>query len=192
LQRRPDILQAEQALVAATARIGATKAARFPRLSITGLLGVASPQLSNLLDGGNEFGKAGLGLAGPILNAETLGFEQKAVEAQAKQTLAQYEQTILVAFKEVEDALVAVRTVGIQRKAQEDQVTALRSALHLANLRYKGGLTSYIDVLLAKRNLFEAELALTATHRLHLVSIVQLYKALGGGWFPDNIPPPVV
>lgn len=191
LQRRPDILQAEQALVAATARIGATKAARFPRLSITGLLGVASPQLSNLLNGGNEFGQAGLGLAGPILNAETLGFEQQAVEAQAKQILAQYEQTILVAFKEVEDALVAVRTAGTQRKAQEDQVAALRSALHLANLRYKGGITSYIDVLLAKRNLFDAELALTDTHRLHLVSIVQLYKALGGGWSPDNIPPPV-
>jgi len=86
---------------------------------------------------------------------------------------------------------VAVRTVGTQRKAQEDQVTALRSALHLANLRYKGGITSYIDVLLAKRNLFEAELALTDTHRLHLVSIVQLYKALGGGWSPDNSPPPV-
>jgi outer membrane protein, multidrug efflux system len=191
LQRRPDILQAEQALAAATARIGETKAARFPRLSITGLLGVASPQLSNLLNGGNEFGRAGLGLAGPILNAETLGFEQRAVEAQAKQVLAQYEQTILVAFQEVEDALVAVRTAGTQRKAQEDQVTALRSALRLANLRYKGGITSYIDVLLAKRNLFEAELALTDTHRLHLVSIIQLYKALGGGWSPDNMPPPV-
>jgi len=188
LQRRPDILRAEQALVAATARIGATKAARFPRLSITGLLGVASPQLSNLLDGGNEFGQAGLGLAGPILNAETLGFEQQAVEAQARQVLAQYEQTILVAFKEVEDALVAVRTVGIQRKAQEEQVTALRSALNLANLRYVGGITSYIDVLIAKRNLFVAELALTDTHRLHLVSVVQLYKALGGGWSPTGPP----
>ena len=191
LQRRPDILQAEQALAAATARIGATKAARFPRLSITGLLGVASPQLSNLLTGGNEFGRAGLGLAGPVLNAETLGFEQRAVEAQAKQVLAQYEQTILVAFQEVEDALVAVRTVKDQRQAQEEEVKALRSALRLANLRYKGGITSYIDVLIAKRNLFEAELALAGTHRLHLVSVVQLYKALGGGWSPDNIPPPV-
>lgn len=188
LQRRPDILQAEHALAAATARIGATKAARFPRLSITGLLGVASPQLSNLLNAGNEFGVAGLGLAGPILNAETLGFEQRAVEAQARQALAQYEQSILVAFQEVEDALVAVRTAGEQRKAQDEQVRALRSALHLANLRYKGGITSYIDVLIAKRNLFEAELALTETHRLHLVSVVQLYKALGGGWSPTGPP----
>jgi outer membrane protein, multidrug efflux system len=186
LQRRPDILQAEQSLAAATARIGATKAARFPRFSITGLLGVASPQLSNLLNGGNEFAQAGLGLAGPVLNAEILGFEQQAAEAQAKQVLAQYEQTILVAFQEVEDALVAVRTVGDQRKAQEEQVTALRSALNLASLRYKGGITSYIDVLIAKRNLFDAELALTDTRRLHLVSVVQLYKALGGGWLPDS------
>ena len=191
LQRRPDILQAEQALAAATARIGATKAARFPRLSITGLLGVASPQLSNLLTGGNEFGRAGLGLVGPILNAETLGFEQQAVEAQAKQVVAQYEQTILVAFQEVEDALIAVRTVRDQRQAQEEEVTALRSALRLADLRYKGGITSYIDVLIAKRNLFEAELALADTYRLHLVSVVQLYKALGGGWSPDNVLPPV-
>jgi multidrug efflux system outer membrane protein len=191
LQRRPDILQAEQALAAATARIGATKAARFPRLSITGLLGVASPQLSNLLTGGNEFGRAGLGLVGPILNAETLGFEQQAVEAQAKQVVAQYEQTILVAFQEVEDALIAVRTVRDQRQAQEEEVKALRSALRLADLRYKGGITSYIDVLIAKRNLFEAELALADTYRLHLVSVVQLYKALGGGWSPDNVLPPV-
>ncbi len=80
---------------------------------------MASPQLSNLLSGGNEYGQAGLGLAGPLLNAETLGFEQRAAEAQAKQVLAQYEQTILVAFQEVEDALVAVRTVDFQRKAQD-------------------------------------------------------------------------
>jgi multidrug efflux system outer membrane protein len=86
----------------------------------------------------------------------------------------------------VEDALVAVRTVREQREAQAQQVEALRSALHLANLRYKGGLANYLDVLIAQRNLFEAELALTGTHRLHLVSIVQLYKALGGGWLPDE------
>jgi multidrug efflux system outer membrane protein len=96
--------------------------------------------------------------------------------------LAQYEQTILLAFKEVEDSLVAVRTVSDQRKAQEERVNALRSALAVANRRYQGGVTSYVDVLLTKRLLFEAESALTSTHRLHLVSVVQLYKALGGGW----------
>ena len=182
LQRRPDILQAEQTLAAATARIGMAKAARFPKLTITGFLGVASPALSNLLLSGSEFGVGGLGLAGPLLNAESLGFQQRAAEAQARQVLAQYEQTILVAFKEVEDSLVAIRTVGDQRKAQEDRVNALRSALNIANLRYQGGITSYVDVLLTKRLLFEAEYSLTATQRLHLVSVVQLYKALGGGW----------
>ncbi len=184
LQRRPDILQAEQALAAATARIGAAKAARFPKLTITGFLGVASPALSNLLLSGSEFGVGGLGLAGPVLNAQSLGFGQRAAEAQARQVLAQYEQTILVAFKEVEDALVAIRTFNEQRTAQQDQVAALRSALNVADLRYQGGITSYIDVLLAKRNLFDAEFALTSTRRLHLVSVVQLYKALGGGWSP--------
>ncbi len=117
-----------------------------------------------------------------MLNAQSLGFEQRAAEAQARQVLAQYEQTILVAFKEVEDSLVAIRTVNDQRKSQEDQVAALRSALNVANLRYQGGVTSYVDVLLAKRNLFDAEFALSSTHRLHLVSVIQLYKALGGGW----------
>ncbi len=184
LQRRPDILQAEQTLAAATARIGMAKAARFPRISITGFLGVASPALSKLLVAGSEFGAAGVGLAGPLLNPQSLGFEQRAAEAQARQVLAKYEQTILVAFKEVEDALVAVRTFNDQRTAQQEQVEALRSALRVADLRYKGGITSYVDVLLAKRNLFDAEFGLSATRRMHLVSVIQLYKALGGGWLP--------
>lgn len=184
LQRRPDILQAEQTLMAATARIGVAKAERFPKLSLTGFLGVASPELSNLLLSDSDFGMGGIGLAGPLLNAQSLGFEQRAAEARARQALAQYEQTILVALKEVEDALVAIRTADDQRKAQQAQVESLRSALHIADLRYQGGITSYVDVLLAKRNLFDAEFALMASHRLHLVSIVQLYKALGGGWMP--------
>jgi multidrug efflux system outer membrane protein len=184
LQRRPDILQAEQTLAAATARIGMTKAARFPKITLTGLLGVASPRLSNLLTSGSEFGMGGVGLAGPLLNAQPLGHEQRAVEAQARQVLSQYEQTILVAFKEVEDALVAVRTARDQRTAQQEQVDALRSALQVADLRYLAGITSYVEVLITKRNLLAAESALTAAQRLHLVSVVQLYKALGGGWSP--------
>lgn len=186
LQRRPDILQAEQALSAATARIGMTKAMRFPRFSITGFLGVASPALSNLLLSDSDFGVGGVGLAGPLFNAESLGFEQRAAEAQARQALANYEQTILVAFKEVEDALIAIRTARDQREAKQAQVKSLQSALHVADLRYMGGITSYVDVLLAKRTLFEAEFSLAETDRLHLVSIVQLYSALGGGWNHDG------
>jgi len=186
LQRRPDVVQAEQQLAAATARIGQAKADRFPKLSITGILGIASPQLTQLVAHETFFGVAGPSVAGPLLNAQVLGFQQEAAEAQARQTIAQYEQTILVAFREVEDSLVAVSTADEQVAAQARQVKALHAALHLANLRYKGGIANYLDVLIAQRNLFDAELSLASTRRLHLVSVVQLYKALGGGWLPAS------
>ncbi len=186
LQRRPDIVQAEQELAAATARIGAAKADRFPKISLTGTLGIANPNLSKLFTPGGDFGVVGPGLTGPLLNAQTLGFQQAAAEAQAKQAAAHYKQTILVAFKEVEDALAGVDTAREQAAAQDRQVRALQAALHLANLRYKGGLANYLDVLIAQRNLFDAELSLASTRRLHLVSVVQLYKALGGGWSPND------
>jgi multidrug efflux system outer membrane protein len=185
LQRRPDLLQAEQQLAAATSRIGAAKADRFPKITLTGLVGAASPELSQFFTDPASFGVAGAGFVGPLLNSMALGFQQDAAEALHRQALATYEQNILVAFREVEDALVAVQTARTQSEAQRQQVAALRSALKLAELRYKGGLANYLDVLVARRNLFEAELALTSTHRLHLVSVVQLYKALGGGWSPD-------
>lgn len=186
LQRRPDVVQAERELHAVTARIGVAKAERFPKISLTGILGVSSPQLTKLIGKDEEFAAVGPGFTAPLFNAQILGFQQRAVEAQARQAVAHYEQTILVSFREVEDALVAVKTSREQRQAQAQQVEALRSALHLANLRYRGGLANYLDVLVAQRNLFEAELALTGSHRLYLVSIVQLYKALGGGWSPDG------
>lgn len=186
LQRRPDLVQAEQSLAASTARIGMAKADRFPKLSITGLLGVASPHLSRLVANETAFGVVGPSIAAPLLNAQILGFQQRAAEAQARQALDQYEQSLLIAFREVEDALVAVRTSKEQRDAQAEQVESLRSALQLATLRYQSGLANYLDVLIAQRNLFDAELSLTSTHRLHLVSVVQLYKALGGGWSPKD------
>lgn len=183
LQRRPDILRSEQALAAATARIGVAKASRFPTISLTGILGIANPQLSGFTK--ESFGSASVGLAAPLINARTLGFEQRVAEAQTRQVLAQYEKALLIAFKEVEDALIAVRTAQDEAKAQEAQVEALQSALHLAEIRYQGGISNYLDVLTAKRNLFDAQLTLAATRRLHLVSVVQLYKALGGGWEPN-------
>ena len=186
LQRRPDVLQVEQSLHAATARIGVAKAARFPKITLTGFFGFSSPALSSLLDSDSKFGVAGFGLAAPILNAQSLGYEQRAAEAQARQALAQYEQTVLTAFKEVEDALAAIRSANNQYKAQQEQVNALNSALEIADLRYRGGITSYVDVLLAKRQLFDAETALTTARHLYLVSVVQLYKALGGGWSAEN------
>ena len=191
LQRRPDLLQTEQELAAATARIGAAKADRFPKITLTGLLGAASPQLGSFFSDPASYGVAGAGFTGPLLNNQALGFQQEVVEAQAKQALAQYEQRILVAFREVEDSLIAVRTARAQNEAQRQQVTALQSALKMAELRYKGGLANYLDVLVARRNLFEAELAMTGSRRLHLVSVVQLYKALGGGWSPEMDGPKV-
>ena len=147
-------------------------------------MGVASPQLSHLVNNETFLGVAGAGVAAPLLNAQVLGFQQKTSEAQTDQSVAQYEQTILTAFREVEDALVAVTTAVEQVGAQERQVKALQTALRLANLRYTGGIANYLDVLIAQRNLFDAELSLASTRRLHLVSVVQLYKALGGGWLP--------
>lgn len=186
LQRRPDVVQAEQQLAAATARIGAAKADRFPKISLTGILGIANPNLTKLFTPGSDFGVLGPGITAPLLNAQLLGFQQGAAEAQARQAVAQYRQTILVAFKEVEDALAGVTTSREQAAAQERQVNALQAALRLANLRYKGGLANYLDVLIAQRNLFDAELSLASTRRLYLTSVVQLYKALGGGWSPDD------
>jgi multidrug efflux system outer membrane protein len=186
LQRRPDVVQVEQQLAAATARIGAAKADRFPKISLTGLLGTANPSVSKLFMPGGDFGVLGPTLTGPLLNAVSLGFQQDAAEAQARQAVAQYKQTILVAFKEVEDALAGVAMAREQAAAQEKQVDALKRALRLANLRYKGGLANYLDVLIAQRNLFDAELALATTRRLYLTSVVQLYKALGGGWSPSD------
>ncbi len=186
LRRRPDVVQAEQQLAAATARIGAAKADRFPKVSLTGLLGIANPSLSKLFTAGGDFGVFGPTLTSPLLNAVSLGFQQDAAEAQARQAVAQYKQAILVAFKEVEDALAGVAMAREQAAAQERQVNALKAALRLANLRYKGGLANYLDVLIAQRNLFDAELALATTRRLYLTSVVQLYKALGGGWLPSD------
>ena len=186
LQRRPDLLVAEQQLAAATARIGAAKAERFPRITLTGLLGVAHPELSLIFSDPSSFGVFSAALATPLLNAQVLGFQQKAVEAQSRQAVAQYQQTVLTAFREVEDALIAVQTTRTQSESQQQQVTALQSALKLAELRYKGGLANYLDVLVARRSLFESELSLTSTRRLLLASVVQLYKALGGGWSPDT------
>lgn len=186
LARRPDILQAEQELAASTANIGVAQAQRFPSFSLTGALGVSSTQLSSVIIG-PTFTQAAIGtLSGPLLNATALGFQVKVAEARAEQAAVRYEKTIMTAFKEVEDALIAVQKTREQREAQEIQVTSLRSAFALAEMRYQGGRASYLDLLTAQRDLYNAELALARTRGAQLVSVVQLYKALGGGWSPES------
>jgi multidrug efflux system outer membrane protein len=187
LRRRPDILQAEQDLVAATANIGVAQATRFPQLSLTGALGIANPQLNSFAPGVAFTQFASASIAGPLLNATSLGYQVQVAEARTRQASLQYEKTIVTAFREVEDALIATQKTREQRIAQEAQVAALRSAFELADLRYRGGRASYLDVLTAQRSLFDAELALARTRRTQLVSVVQLYKALGGGWSPAGL-----
>jgi outer membrane protein, multidrug efflux system len=186
LERRPDILKAEQDLVASTAVIGVAQAERFPQLALTGAVSGAGFQVNGSSVGPFAIFKGSASLAGPLLNASALGFQLRSREALAQAAEVQYRKVVLTAFKEVEDALIAVQKAGEQRVAQEQQVEALQSAFGLADARYQGGRASYLDVLTAQRSLFEAELGLARTRRGQLTSMVQLYKALGGGWSPSN------
>ncbi len=188
LQRRPDILEAEQKLTAATAKIGVAQAYRFPQLTLTGSGGGAGFQVSGSSVGPFAVFNGSAALSGPILNATALGYHVRVTEAQADAALAQYKKTVLTAFKEVEDSLIALQKAGEQRTAQDLQVAALQSAFRFSELRYQGGRASYLDALTAQRSLFEAELALARTRRNQLKSVIQLYKALGGGWSPAAPP----
>lgn len=155
LQRRPDLLPAEQELAAATAGIGLAQAQRFPQLALTESLGGASSQLSPRLLGPLFIQHIGASLAGPTLNAKALGYQVQVNEGKAEQAALQYEKAVVTALREVEDALIAVPKTGEQRVAQEQQVTALQSALHFADQRYQGGRSSYLDVLASQRSLFD-------------------------------------
>src|SRR5215831_15040330 len=186
LQRRPDILKAEQDLTAANATIGVAQAERFPQLALTGAVGGAGLQFQ-----GNSFGpyavfRGAASVTGPIFNASALGYQVKSTEAQTQAAVVQYRKSVLTAFQEVEDALIAVQKTGEQRMALEDQVAALQSAYNLADVRYQGGRASYLDKLTAQRDLFDSELGLARVRRAQLKSIVQLYKVLGGGWSPES------
>ena len=187
LQRRPDILMAEQELAGATANIGVAEAQQFPAVSLTGNAGVSALQLTGLAAQGpfGTFGALG-SISAPLFNATALGYQVTATEAKMRQALAAYQRTILSAFQDVENALIAVQKAREKRTAQEQQVEALQSAFGFATQRYQGGRASYLDVLTAQRNLFTAELALADTRRAQLTSMVQLYKALGGGWSPEG------
>jgi multidrug efflux system outer membrane protein len=182
LIRRPDVRQAEQSLSAQTERIGAAVAMRFPTLSLTGTLGLASSDLSDLTSGDAKIWSIGAGFFAPIFDA---GKNKRRVEverARTEQALNRYEQTILQALREVEDSLAGVRTYHDEARARQRQVTAAQSASTLSRARYNGGVTSYLEVLESDRSLFRAELAESEVRREQLVSVVELYKALGGGW----------
>jgi len=182
LERRPDIRAAEATLMAATANIGVAKAAYFPEISLTGFMGGQSSQLANLFSGPGGAWNFGPQVSLPIFNAGRVKSGVRFTEAQQRLALTQYQQSIKTAFREVSDALVQYRKVKEIRSQQESLVTTLQDRSRLAYLRYQGGVDTQLNALDADRDLFAAELNLAQTRRNELLALVQLYKALGGGW----------
>ena len=182
LERRPDIRAAEENLVAQRALVSAAKKAYFPRISLTGLLGFQSDQLSTLFSGASRAWTFVPQVSQPIFTAGRLKSGVKSAKARQEFALVQYQQTTQNAFREVSDALVQYRKVKEIRVQQELLVSTLRDRSQLAYLRYKGGVDTLLNALDSDRELFDAERNLTQTKRDELFSLVQLYKALGGGW----------
>jgi multidrug efflux system outer membrane protein len=182
LERRPDIRRNEAFLVAANANIGAARALYFPQITLTGLLGVQSRALTSLFTRPAESFNIVPQAALPIFNAGRIRSTVRLTEAQKLEAIAAYEQSIQTAFREVSDALVGYRKISEQRAQDELLVKALQDADRLSKLRYQGGLDSYLQVLDSERNLFQGELVLARLRRDELISIVSLYRALGGGW----------
>ena len=182
LERRPDIRAAEQNLIAANAQIGVAKAAYFPQLSLSGALGGQSPQLSTLFAGPNSAWSFVPQLTQPIFTAGRLRSNVRLAQAQRDSALVQYQKTIQTAFTEVSNALIAHQRVRESRTQQEALVGALEDRKRLAYVRYRGGVDTQLNALDADRDLYDAELTLRQLKLNELVSVVQLYKALGGGW----------
>ncbi len=182
LERRPDIREAEETLISANAQIGAAKALFFPQITLTGLLGVQSRALGDLFTGPSRNQSiAPVGLL-PIFNGGQLRNNLHLTEAQQREALADYRKTIQTAFEEVSSALADYEKNREQRSQEELLVKALQETDELSTLRYKGGLDSYLQVLDAERNRFSGELTLAQLRKNELLSVVQLYRALGGGW----------
>jgi multidrug efflux system outer membrane protein len=182
LARRPDILAAEQRLIAAHARIGAARAAYFPSIALTGYAGSESPDLAHLLSAGTGIWQAAVSLVQPIFNAGKVRRQVQAARARERQELAVYTGAVQAGFAEVEDALVARTTSLSERQALARQVEHLAAAARLARRRHEVGDSSYLEVLDAERSLLRAELDLAAARRDELFASVGLFKALGGGW----------
>ncbi len=182
LERRPDVRQAEQELAAQTARIGVAEALRWPSLSLTGTLGLASNELDNFISSDNQAWSLGGSLLGPIFDAGRGRSRVEQERARTEQLISAYELTVLRAFEEVENSLVDIQTFRDEARAREAQTVAAQSAAELSRARYNGGVTSFLEVLESDRSLFRTEIQASKTRRQQVVSLVTLYKALGGGW----------
>ena len=192
LERRPDVRQAEAQLHAATARVGAAKGDLLPRLLVTGDYGTYSKNTDDLFKKNSEIYQILGGISMPLFTGGKVGKQVDVARARAEQARYSYEQTVLIALQEVEDAVAGVRASRNQVAAQQTQVDALRRALRLAEMRYQSGASSYLDLLDAQRSLFGAELSLAQVQGQQATAAVTLYKALGGGWpvAPGDSTPP--
>jgi multidrug efflux system outer membrane protein len=180
LDRRPDIQQAEQQIVAANAGIGAARAAYFPQIALTGSGGAASTALASLFTGGAW--AVGVGAIQPIFNAGRTRSQVALAEARRQESEIVYRQTIQRAFREVSDAIIGYRRLREFRETQEGLLRAAQDGRRLADLRYQGGATSYLEVLDSDTRLFDAELGLVQAQLNELAEFVEIYRSLGGGW----------
>ncbi len=187
LERRPDVQQAEQQLVAANAQIGIAKAAMFPAISLTSYDGGQSTALSTVLTSGASIWSLGFGVALPIFDAGRFSARKQAAEARQQQAVAVYQRAVETAFREVADSLTNVQQSAASEQDLQVRVTAARNALRLARLRYESGYSAYLEVLDAQRTANEAELGFVRNRQSRLSASVDLMKALGGGWSRDQI-----
>jgi len=182
LERRPDLHEAEQRLVAANARIGVAKAAYYPSISLTGLFGVESATLSDLFTSAARLWQFSASAAQMVFDGGRTSSQVDAASARQRLALAQYQAAIQKAFKDTLDALVAQRKARERLDAEQARVAALQKALELAQLRYGNGVSSLLDVLDAERGLLDAQLNRVEAQRTQLAATADLFKALGGGW----------
>jgi outer membrane protein, multidrug efflux system len=189
LERRPDVREAEQNLVAANAEVGVAKANLFPSITLTAVGGGVSTALSSLFSGPARTWSVGGNVLQPLLNPQRSLYQLDLADAQKRQALLQYQKSVQTAFQEVSDALIAREQDADLQAAEEAQVDAQRRANTIALARYRVGYASYFNVIDADRDLFTAELTLSAARLSTLLSVVQLYRALGGGWQTEGPAP---
>jgi len=182
LERRPDIRFAEQQLIAANADIGQAKAAFYPQITLTGFYGYQTIALSDLFSAPARTWQFGPAVTMPLFTGGRLRGNLKIAQAQFEESLASYQRSVQNAFREVSDSLIAYQRSREFRSRQEERTQANREATQLANIRYDGGVTSYLEVLYNEQELFTAELNLAQAQLNELLSVVSLYRALGGGW----------
>jgi multidrug efflux system outer membrane protein len=182
LERRPDIAQAEQQLVAANALIGAAQALYFPTISLTAGLGASSNQLSNLISSGRITTTLGAALTGPLFTGGLITGQVNQAQAQQQAAMFNYLSVVQSAFSDVNNALVGRIKLSEQVRAEKKRVNALSETLRLSTLRYDGGYTDYLSVLYAQQQLFPAELTYAQDLGQSLAAVVKVYLAMGGSW----------